>query len=48
MKTSKQRKDITSMPITKTTLERIKRLCLKGETYDTFLNKVLDLLEAQQ
>jgi hypothetical protein len=35
----------TSMPMMRRTLLRAKRLCPKVETYDKFLNRLLDVLE---
>lgn len=38
-------KDITTIPLTKTTRDRLKALGRKGETYDELLNRIMDAYE---
>jgi len=35
----------TTVTILRTTLERLRKLCPKGESYDHFLNRVVDVWE---
>lgn len=37
--------EMATITVKRTTRERFKRLCLKVETYDKFLNRLLDVLE---
>ena len=35
----------TSMPVTKETLERVKKIGRKGETYDKIMRRILKVVE---
>lgn len=37
--------DITTIPLTKSTRDRLRRVGRKGETYDDVLNRLLDVQE---
>jgi len=37
-----------SINVKRATYERCRRLCLKVESYDKFLNRLLDMLEKQE
>ncbi len=37
--------DVTTIPLTKATRDRLKKAGRKGETYDDLLNRILDLHE---
>jgi hypothetical protein len=41
-------KPMMSINVKRATYERCRRLCLKIETYDMFLNKLLDMFEKQK
>jgi hypothetical protein len=45
---SEKEKYQATVNVKRATRDRFKRLCLKIETYDKFLNRLLDLLEKQE
>lgn len=45
---AKQLGNTTTVTIQRTTLERLRKLCPKGESYDHFLNRVVDVYEKEK
>jgi hypothetical protein len=39
--------ETTTVTIQRTTLERLKNLCTRAQSYDCFLNRLMDLYERQ-
>lgn len=39
--------DLTTIPLTKATRDRLRSAGKKGESYDTLINRLLDALESQ-
>jgi len=44
----KDEKEYANIPVLLETKQRVDRLANKGETYDEFINKLLDLLEKKR